>query len=122
MATVTQNFEMFIADTKDIWVTVTDVNLVPVDLAGASITWELSASDWKTAGGSPILTKASPNEIETMSPLDAGVFVVHVESADTEGFVPGSYYHEAQVTLADGTVGTVITGKVKMKQNLVTPR
>jgi hypothetical protein len=51
-----------------------------------------------------------------------GDLVVHLVSADTEGMASGGYYHEAQVTLSDGRVGTVLTGKFKIKQNLIVPR
>jgi hypothetical protein len=47
---------------------------------------------------------------------------MHVRSADTEGLATGSYYHEAQVTLPDGTIGTVLAGAFKVKANLIAPR
>jgi hypothetical protein len=121
MATTTQDFSMYVADTKDLFVTVVDVLNQPVDLTGAQIDWWLAPTDWKTGTESPLLTHSiADGGCAVLSP--SNVFVVHIESTDTEGMEPGSYYHEAQVILSDGTVGTVVVGKVKLLQNIVTPR
>ena len=81
----------------------------------------MAKSDWKT-NPTPIVTKSSVNLGEITVGAAVGNFVVHVKSHDTEGLTAGSYYHEAQVTLSDGTIGTVLTGAFKLKANLVTPR
>jgi hypothetical protein len=80
----------------------------------------LAKTDWKTSPVA-IVTKSSADvgEIE-FGPV--GNFVVHVRSADTQGLKAGGYYHEAQVTLSDGTVGTVLGGAFKVKANLIAPR
>lgn len=68
----------------------------------------------------PLITKSSTvaGEID----LSLGNMTVHLVPTDTEGFVATNYYHEAQVTLADGRVGTLLAGKLKIKQNLIDPR
>jgi hypothetical protein len=60
---------------------------------------------------------ARPEGFEPPTPR----FVV-LRSADTEGLKAGGYYHEAQVTLSDGTVGTVLGGAFKVRANLIAPR
>jgi len=119
MATPKTDFEMYAGDTRKLIVTVVDQDGIDVDLIGGSVTWQLAKSDWKKdPDASVLVTKTSgAGQIE----LADGSFIVNLQPADTAGF-DGSYYHEAQVTLADGTVGTPLVGKVKVKPNLITPR
>jgi hypothetical protein len=118
--TSVQSFEMFAGDTRAITFTVIDDNGNSVDLTGGSVTWQMAASNWRSDPSIlPLLTKHSPTAIT----LANGSFTVNILSTDTVGFTEGSYYHEAQVTLADGvTVGTPIHGKIKVKKNLIAPR
>lgn len=111
------DIELFAGDTLELAVDVVDQDDVPVDLTGAVVDWQLSKSAKDTT---PLIEKTSTNSNEIS--VSNFSFVVHIQSADTEDFKPATYYHEAQVTLADGTIGTAVTGKCKVKENLVMPR
>jgi hypothetical protein len=81
----------------------------------------LAANNWKSdAAATAIITKSSATAGQIT--LAAGSFTVNIVSADTAGLTEGSYYQEAQVTLSDGTIGTPLTGTVKIKPNLIAPR
>jgi hypothetical protein len=110
--------EVFAGDSLDITCAVKDPAGVAVDLVGAEAVYSVAKSI--NDADAPLITKSSTvlGEID----LSVGSMIVHLRSADTEGKTPGSYYHEAQVTLADGRVGTPLVGKFKIKQNLIAPR
>jgi flavin reductase (DIM6/NTAB) family NADH-FMN oxidoreductase RutF len=114
-----KNFEMFAGDTPQIVVTVVDQDGAMVSLTGGHVLWEMATQDWATNTDAVIVTKTSDTAQIT---LGYGQFTVHLLSADTVGLAGSSYYHEAQVTLADGTVGTPLTGTIKIKPNLIAPR
>jgi len=108
---------MFAGDTRDIVVSVVDQDGVKVNLGTASVIWKMAKSDWKTNTSAVLITK---NSSAGQIGLADGSFTVHLASADTMT-LEGTYYHEAQITLADGTIGTPLTGKVKIKQNVIDP-
>jgi hypothetical protein len=112
------DIEIFAGDSLDIFCTVKDPDGVAVDLSAAQAVYAISKA---VTDAEPIITKQSsvPGEIDLSA---TGDLTVHLLSDDTEGMVSGGYYQEAQVTLTDGRVGTVLTGKVKVKQNLIVPR
>ena len=116
------DLEIFSGDTLDISVNVTDQSNVAVDLTGSDVLWQLAKADWKT-NPVPIVLKSSAVAGEIIvTPGTGGNFVVKLLSGDTTGMPAGTYYHESQVTLADGTIGTTTTGKFKVKANLIDPR
>jgi hypothetical protein len=93
----------------------------PVDLTGGRVAWQLARASWKT-DPTALITKSSLNAGEITIGAAPGNFIVHVRSADTVGLAAGSYYHEAQVTLSDSTIGTVLGGALKIRANLIAPR
>lgn len=113
--------EIFAGDTRAIVVPVVDDAGNVLDLTGGSAIWQLAALDWKTDPSAvPLVTKTSAAGQIT---LGNGSFTISLLSADTVGLTEGMYYQEAQVTLADGvTVGTPLSGKIKLKSNLIAPR
>jgi hypothetical protein len=118
--TSVQSFDLFAGDTRALTFTVVDDSNNNVDLTGGSMIWEMAALNWKSSGASPVLTKTSTAGDITLA---NGSFTLKLASADTQGLAEGSYYHEAQVTLADGvTIGTPLSGRVKVKSNLIAPR
>jgi hypothetical protein len=116
-----QSFEMFSGDTRAIVILVVDDQGNSLNLVGGSATWQLAAANWRSdPTATPLVTKTSAAGQITLA---NGSFTINLASADTVGLIAGSYYHEAQVTLADGiTVGTPLSGKIKMKSNLIAPR
>lgn len=124
------DFEMFAGDTKALVVSVTDDEGDAVSIVGADVVWQLATKRWKrerkaaiAAGTSPlpqpILNKTTDDDI-TITNGAGGVFTVTLNPLDTIE-LSGGYYHEAEVTLNDGTVATVLTGIVTIKENLINP-
>jgi hypothetical protein len=118
--TSVQSFDLFAGDSRALTFTVVDDSGNNVDLTGASAIWEMAPLNWKSSAASPLLTKTSAAGGITLA---NGSFTLKLASTDTEGLTEGSYYHEAQITLADGiTIGTPLSGRVKVKSNLIAPR
>lgn len=113
------DFEMFAGDTREIVVSVVDQDGAMINTIGGVVLWQLAKSDWKKDPSTAVLiTKTSSSgQID----LADGSFTVHLLSSDSEA-LEGSFYHEAQVTLSDGTIGTPLVGKAKIKANLIAPR
>jgi hypothetical protein len=114
---MTTDFEMFAGDTKSLTVPVKDDDDVDVDLGGATVRWQMALTKWKKQDPpEPILSKISSDSDEIS--ISGSTFVVHLDPDDTVT-LKGKFYHEASVVLSDGTVGTVLTGVVIIKQNLI---
>jgi hypothetical protein len=119
-ATSGKYVELFTGDSKALNVIVVDDNGNAIDLTNASVTWQLAVKNWKSDPAAvPIITKSSATAGQIT--LASGSFTVNIVSADTAGLTEGNYYQEAQVTLSDGTIGTPLTGTVKIKPNLIAP-
>ena len=117
MAT-TNDIDIFAGDSLDIHHVVADPDGVPVDLVGAQAVYAVAKS---VKDAEPLFTKRStaPGEIDLSI---TGDITIHLRSADTENMPKGNYYHEAQVTLPDGRTGTVLTGRFRIRANLIVPR
>jgi hypothetical protein len=114
----TNDVELFAGDSLDIYCTVKDPYGVLVDLSTAQAIYAISKA---VGDAEPLVTKESTASGE-INLSATGDMVVHLRSDDTVGMAQGGYYHEAQITLTDGRVGTVLYGKFKIKQNLIAPR
>jgi hypothetical protein len=117
-----QSLEMFAGDTRALTFSVVDDSGNSVNLTGGVVVWQLAASNWRIDPTvAPMLTKSSATAGQVT--LANGSFTVNLASVDTQGLTEGNYYHEAQATLADGiTIGTPVSGKIKIKKNLIAPR
>jgi hypothetical protein len=112
------DFELYAGDTRDLIVSVVDQDGANVDLNNGTVLWQMAPTKWQDDPEAVLISKTSQAGQITLA---NGSFTVHLLSADTEG-LEGSFYHEAQVTLVDGTIGTTLVGKVKIKPNLIAPR
>jgi hypothetical protein len=111
MATINQNFEMYEGNSKKIYVTCTDDMATtprPTDLTGATIKWGLKRSVHDVG---VLILKETPDDIIIVGDPKDGVFFVKIYTGDTNGF-QGAYYHEAEITDAEGNVATVMTGAI----------
>jgi hypothetical protein len=103
----TQDFTIREGDTKVLTVTVRNQNTREVvSIAGATILWKA----FKGYGKTVALSKSG-----SITDGAGGVFTVTIAAGDTAGF-RGSYNHEAQVTFADSTVCTVLTGVMNVER------
>lgn len=102
------NFAMFAGDDKTISVTVTDPNGDPVNLTSATIKWQAARS----LGKASVISKTTSSGI-TITDAANGEFEVTLSDTDTDD-LSGTYQHEAEVTFADGTKSTVLSGTMKV--------
>ncbi len=110
------DFDMFAGDTKTLEVTVRDAAGAVVDISGATaIRWKLA----RTVNAAPKVEKAMGTGV-TIVDGPAGRFDVPILNADTET-LSGEFYHEAEVILSDGTIGTVLSGTATIKRTLIKP-
>jgi len=106
--------DIYAGDSLEIICNVVDQDKQPVDLTGGEVLWQLGQSNWPR-NPVPVLSKDSTNPNDLV--ISGSSFLVKIYSAETH-LKQGNYYHEAQVTLADGSVGHPIGGKVKIRQSL----
>jgi len=102
------DFFMYAGDDKALVVTVKDADDAVVNLASATIKWQAARS----LGKSSAISKSTSNGIE-ITDAAGGVFEIALAAADTED-LSGNYQHEAEVTFADGSISTVLSGTMKV--------
>lgn len=107
------NFSMTQGDTKTLVVSVKDAEGNAVSITDATIKWRAARSYGKTA----VVSKSTVSGVQITNGA-GGVFAVALLPADTEDLI-GTYFHEAEVTFADGTVSTVLTGTMKINKQLI---
>lgn len=108
------NFSLIEGDTKAITVTVKDRDGDVVDITGATINWQAAKNPHATA----TLTKATGGSGISITSGTGGQFRITIDAADTAN-LSGDFYHEAQVTFSDGTIATVLTGKMTITPALI---
>lgn len=110
---MTSDFEMYAGDDRTLIVTVLDRDGDAVVITSATIKWQASRSKGKTAS----ISKTTSSGI-TISDGPNGVFEITIDAADTEN-LKGLYYHEAEVTFADGSISTVMAGTMRIVPVLI---
>lgn len=109
---VNQNFEMWARTTKKIITSVTNDNNEYCNLYGASIRWCLKTDPESDRA---ILIKTQEDGI-TISGDSHEYFIVSLEPNDTVG-LDGVYYHDCEVTDADGNIFMAFVGWVTIHKN-----
>lgn len=102
-----QPLDITSGDDVTLEVTVLETDDSAKDIAGATITWELS----RRAGMNARVTKTA-----TITGATTGVFQVAVDST---GELAGEYYHEAEMTESGGAISTVMRGRVNISRDTV---
>jgi len=110
---MTSDFEMYAGDDKTLIVTVKDRNGDAVVITSATIKWQASRSQGKAS----VISKTTSSGI-TISDGPNGVFEITIDDTDTED-LKGLYYHEAEVTFADGSISTVMAGTMRINPVLI---
>jgi hypothetical protein len=108
------DFQMYAGDDKAVVITVLDADKEPIDLTGCTIRWRASRSQSKTAN---IIKKTSGAGIALSDPVN-GQFTVTLAADDTEDLT-GTFYHEAELTFGDGSISTVLSGKMVILPSLI---
>lgn len=106
MTVFNQNFDITQGDSKRIVIPVVDENNAPFNLAGTTVRWVLS----RGPGTSPLLQKQSPGGID----IGPTSFTVKLDPSDTL-LMRGKFYHEAEITEADGSISTVTIGMATIR-------
>lgn len=105
MTAKNQNFSMVAGDSKEIIVTIADV-----DLFGCTIKWvaKRRVSDAQH--------KIKKDNLDGVSITTASTFTITLKPSDTKG-LSGSYYHEAEITDAVGNVSTIMIGSMSIERS-----
>lgn len=113
MAETNQNLTVWAGEIRSIVVTVWDLNTGAVeDLTSASVSWKVKR------GSSTAISKSVGSGITLASDPTTGVFTISLQAANTSS-LEGEYQHEARVTLSDGTIATVLTGRFTVIATLI---
>ena len=108
----TQNFEMWSGDHRDLVFTTLDSDSASVNLAGASVVWQLSA-----APDSGSLVKRSTDSGCGIS-ISGCTFTVSLSPTHTVGLA-GLYYHEAWIRDAGSIQSTVAVGTATIREDAI---
>jgi hypothetical protein len=93
--------------------------MVPVDLTGAALTWELKRPSKESDPDLPaLLSKTLVNGGIEVDLGDTSVAIVHINSEDTEELA-GKFDHELQVIDTTGHVSTATRGKATIFKDTV---
>ncbi|MDJ0611865.1 MAG: hypothetical protein QNJ67_23030 [Kiloniellales bacterium] len=84
-----------------------------IDLTGASLAWRIATEDRRATRvvktlGSGVAVTDGPR----------GRFTVALAPADTAALRPGTYAHAAEAAEPDGTVSTVLSGRLELERDL----
>lgn len=103
----THNLTLWAGDGLTLSATALDAAGAPIVLTGAALDWRL------TDGMRSLVTGGIGTRLAVVS-APAGTFTVTLDPADTRNLDGGTYRHACAVTEADGTVTTVIEGRVRV--------
>jgi hypothetical protein len=109
-----QNFEMYVGDSKEIYITVTDeetglpLNLSPY-VANSGIAWVVYRPTTKEI----VLSKLFGAGVEAVIPYSNGVIKITLNPSDTENIIPNTYNHECEISSSLTNVATVTVGTIK---------
>lgn len=109
-----QNVVIPAGDSLDIVLAVKTEAGVDVPLAGATVRWWMGRS--RVSVGDDVLIKKS---IGSGIAIVGATATVSLAPANTDSIPPGTYYHEAEVVFADGSVSTVTTGSFTIGPTIV---
>jgi hypothetical protein len=101
-----QNVTAYAGDDLILAVMIKSETGAPLAIAGASFVWILASK----AGGQPILTKTTSNDI-TITNASIGAVSILLRHADTVSLV-GPMWHQLVMTDGSGRISTVTTGTI----------
>ncbi len=110
-----QNIVHKAGDSLQIVLPVKDQVGAAIPLAGATVRWWIGMT--KFATGDQIMVKKSSLG-QGVAVADA-VATISLLPADTDSMASGTYYHEAEVAFADGSVATVTTGAFIIEPTII---
>jgi hypothetical protein len=109
-----QDFYIYVGDTRSLVITVQDNSGSPVNLTGATIKWVLVKDDQavlfkdnQSNGGVSITNAAN------------GQCTLSIQAKDTISLTPGAYIHEARMIDSSGNSSIIFTGNVTVQKSFV---
>ena len=117
MPTINQNLVVQAGDTLEVSIALSSLDGdEPLDLSGASAWWHMSK---RPQDGNALLTRSSTVGNINLTHADgAWAMSFTINHADTKALAPGGYYHDAIIVGGDGSISTVMTGKVEIRPSL----
>ena len=117
MEQVSQDFELFKGDSKDLPVTVCDKNGDVVDITDATIRWWAGKRE---ATGEVVIQKdiGSPVGI-VITDAVGGKFTITLDPVDTINLTDKFLYHEAEILDNTGRPTTIMFGIIELRDSLI---
>ncbi len=114
---VSQDFELFKGNSKDLPIIVCDKAGARVDITGAAIRWWAAERE---SSGTVVIQKdiGSPGGIVVTDAVQ-GEFTITVDPADTKNLTGKFLYHEAEVLDNTGRPTTVMFGIITLRDSLI---
>ena len=114
---VSQDFELFKGDSKDLPVTVCDKNGDVVDITDATIRWWAGKRE---ATGEVVIQKdiGSPGGI-VITDAVGGKFTITLDPVDTINLTDKFLYHEAEILDNTGRSTTIMFGIIELRDSLI---
>jgi hypothetical protein len=110
-----QNVAQWAGDTLSLRIPIANPDGSRPNLAGASGKWWLTPKS-SSAPAEALLKKEG---IALQNAATTPTLVVSLSPADTRDIPPGVYYHEAEITDADGNISTVMTGRFTIQPAVI---
>lgn len=105
------DFTMVSGDSRTLTIEITDDAGTPVDVSTSSdITYAIFRQT-----GELLVTKTISEGVL----IDESIVTVTLDPADTADLVGGTYVHECQITAADDSVYTVLSGTIKILRDYI---
>lgn len=98
-------------DTQNLVVSITDENNNTVDISSATFKWNLDSRSY------PVNKDMSSGDI-TLSNPSIGEVTIKINPEDTAN-LSGVFFHELEMTDADGNISTVIQDKITILRALI---
>lgn len=114
MTEAAQNFEMVQGNDIDISIVVKDTAGNIKDITGSTVRFAVAPS----RGDTVVFTKQTPTEITIPIGAD-GIFIVHIDPADTANLEEGVYVFEAETTDQSGNVVAVTLGRILLYKSII---
>jgi hypothetical protein len=110
-----QNVTQWAGDTLSLRIPILNPDGTKPNLAGASGKWWLAPA--ATSAAAQALLKKEGLALQNAA--TAPTLVVDLAPLDTRDLLPGLYYHEAEITDANGNVSTVMTGRFTLQPAVI---
>ena len=117
-----QDFTLYQNTAKVLTIPIVDADGQPVNMTGGIIYYGVFTSKSAVGTDAALIEKtrnaAGVGEIALVNSADtADAMRIPIDETDTNGLLPGRYYHEARLTL-DGKPAVVFEGRLRLKRSI----